>query len=281
MENIISNPIRRNRQTDKSIVTFPVHTEPLEFVSKEAIDKYEGSCGIAIVRDDTNKIVTPGLSLDYNLVTHTDVIDAVEMAFGINNLKFEVYDIYTGGTRGNKMFIQYILPDYQITINSELYMPFVQIQNSYDKSSLFRSITGVYRQTCSNGAYILRSSKSLIKAKHYGNKIDLTQVTLNLNDWLETLNITKFKLETLVQEPVIFNEWAIEDHAKKIFTRKKDVKAFIDSLLIEKYVEELGENKYALFNAYTDYATHYLGNRMKNFDHILKSFAAIEKYFLN
>jgi hypothetical protein len=128
---------------------------------------------------------------------------------------------------------------------------------------------------------VLKSSKSLIKAKHYGNRIDLTQVTLNLNDWLETLNITKFKLEGLVQKSIVFNDWAIKDHAKKIFARKKDIRAFIDSGLVKKYIEELGENEYALFNAYTDYTTHYLGNRMKNFDHILKSFTAIEKYFFN
>lgn len=279
----MSQPIilRKDCNTDKSVLTFPVHLEPLQFVSKDARNDIEGDCGLAVVRDDTKQIIKT-VSSDYNLVFHSDIIDAVEAVFQANNLKFEVFDIFTGGTKGNKMFINYTFPDYTIKINNEDYIPFVQVQNSYDKSLLFKTVTGLYRQICSNGLMTFRNV-GLIKTRHIFNKIDLSKIAFNLNNWLEGIYVTKFKLEELMKAP-LKNEFfgsPLKELAEKIFLRKKDVNQFLESSLVTQYVEELGQNSYALLNAFTDYATHAVSGRMKNFDHVQKSYANIENYFLN
>lgn len=275
---------RRNTITDKSILTFPVHKERLQFMSEAARERFEGDCGLAIVRGDTREIVKAGLSSNYNLIPHADVINMVEAVFQANSLDFQVHDIYTGGTRGNKMFLHYTLPDYKIEIAEEEYIPFVQVQNSYDKSSLFKAITGLYRVVCSNGLIRYHSKTTLISAKHFGETVDLSKIAFNLDGWLEDLNVTKFKLEELLARPNHYmpgNNTLREDFVEKIFSRKKDIDGFLESGLVEKYSEELGQNQYALINAFTEYITHNLSSRMSNFDHVAKSYLELEKIFLN
>jgi hypothetical protein len=270
---------RRQRQINLQSLFFPVVKEPLQFVSKEARANIEGDCGIAVVRGDTGHIIQTA-STDYNLVLHEDIINMVEAVFKANKVEFQVHDVFTGGIQGNKMFVNYTLPGYKMKINGEEYIPFVQFQNSYDKSALFKNLSGLYRLVCSNGLVRFHSRKTLIKARHYGNTIDLSKIAFNLDEWLVEMDITKFKLEELVKKPIT-KEVSIEDLTKKIFQKKKDVKAFMESNLVPAYIEELGNNQYALMNAYTDFTTHVLSSRMKNFDRVAKSFAAIENIFLN
>jgi len=99
--------VNRKTNTDKSVVTYPVQKLPLNFqdvtlateqAAKEFQGIYTGDLGCAIVRDDNKRVITI-TSSDYQLVPHTDVINAVEAVFDINKWDFQLHDINTGGRR--------------------------------------------------------------------------------------------------------------------------------------------------------------------------------------
>ncbi|MCK9543218.1 MAG: DUF932 domain-containing protein [Novosphingobium sp.] len=270
----------RNRQIDKSILTFPVHIEPLTFVSPSAKTLYDGDCGLAVVREDTNVIIDT-VKTDYSLLLHKDLIDAVESAFKINKLDFEVFDIFTGGTKGNKMFLNYAFPDNTIKIADEDYFPFMQLQNSYNKSLNARIVAGLYRKICTNGLVRYHSKNTILNVKHLGKKIDLSSISLKVNDWWEEINLTKFKLEEIVNVSIPEQFEEIEKITDRVFETKKDKEMFLQSDLIKRYFDELGSNHYALLNAYTHYITHHLATRMNDFDRVAKSYSVLENIFLN
>ena len=277
------NFVKRNRNTDKSILLFPVSLQSLQFKDPEFESSIFGDRGKAVIRTDKNTVVKAGLSSDYKLVTHSDVITAVEAVLDANNLKFQVHDCFLGGIRDGKMFLQYTLPDYKIDINKDAYTPFIQIHNSYDKSSLFKAVCGLFRIKCSNGLVLLQSTDVLLNAKHYGKTIDLSKLAFDLNTFLENLNIAKTKMTKLVEKifEVDFLNDGLLKMTESILEKKKDQKAFEECGLVDAYVAELGLNQYALMNAFTDYVTHTLASRVTNYDRVLKSYSAIETIFLN
>jgi hypothetical protein len=74
--------------------------------------------GVAVVRTDTKEIITHAGS-DYQLVPHMQVLTAVESMLEANGLKYELFDIHTGGTKGNRMYVDYILPKYKVAVEGD------------------------------------------------------------------------------------------------------------------------------------------------------------------
>jgi len=199
-----------------------------------------------------------------------------------NQIKYELYDLHTGGTHGNRMYADYILPSYRINIEGDEYIPFIQIQNSYDKTLLFGITQGLYRQACSNGAFLGVRNVERIHLKHVGNNIDLNKEVFNVDYWLKNLDIAQTNLKRLMKEPL--SNTTIDDVLKKIFNRKKDLELIKHFDLIEKNIKEFGFTRYALFNACTEFVTHALANealyRSKNYDRAKELSVRIGNEFL-
>lgn len=255
----------RERNTDVSVIDFPVSKFPLQFADPKIQSVVKGDRGVSIVRTDSNQIITNAGS-DYQLVPHREVLAAVESMFEANSLKYELYDIHTGGTKGNRMYVNYILPSYRFKVEDDEYMPFVQVQNSYDKFILFGLVTGLYRTACWNGNLWGTREMQFTTKKHVSTNISLSDIAWDIDKWIQNLGMAESQLERLRKEPL--SETTIEDVLKKILPQEKDQAAFKHFKLLEEYVAELGNNKYALFNALTAYATHGMSNPelCKNYD---------------
>lgn len=253
----------RERNTDKSRISYPVNLFPLTFKDPEIASKISGDPGVCVVRSDSNQIICHASS-DYQLVPHNDILSIVEETFKVNNIPFELYDIHTGGGKYNKMYANYILPKYTFNVEGDSFTPFIQVYNSYDKSLLFGSITGLYRNACWNGNLWGTKDMQLIRSKHVGNKIDLFNVFISMDKWVEGLGIAKFNLQKLLHQQL--SSTTIEDVINSIFATKRDRKLIVESDLISSSITEFGDNRYALFNAVTNYATHKLPLLTSNYD---------------
>lgn len=267
----------RDRVTDKSVISYPVNAYPMRFIDDAAEKLYQGSRGVGIVRDDNNTIICHAGS-DYQLLKHADVLELVEATFQANSLEYELYDINTGGVRQNRMYANYILPSYKFSIEGDEYMPFVQVYNSYDKTLLFGSITGLYRTACWNGNLWGIKDSQLIRAKHVGANIDLGSVALSINDWAETIGIARNNLEKLIHKTI--TDKPIEEVAGKIFRAQRDVKAFVESELLVDAIKQFGSTDYALFNAFTNYTTHKMSQLTTSYDWVMKAQKKITDVFL-
>lgn len=266
----------RKRITDKAAISYPVELHPMKFAEESIESSVNGDRGLGVVRADTNRLICHAGS-DYQLVLHEDVLRLVEATFTANSMNFELYDLHQGGVRQNRMFANYIMPEHKFDIEGDEYKPFVQVCNSYDKTLLFRSLTGLYRVKCSNGNLLGMKDTQLISAKHVGKNIDLGDIAFDMNNWLETLEITKTKLKKLLHTPL--PETPIKEIAASIFKAKRDSEMFVQSQLVADAVKEFGDNSYALFNAFTNYATHKLPNFTTSSDWVLLAQKKITNVF--
>ncbi len=277
--NRLSVSHRRYRCTDKSTVDFPVSKIPLRFVD----DKYErqvsGDRGICVVRTDKKEVICHASS-EYQLVPHIQILSSVEAMFEANGLEYELFDIHSGGTKGNRMYVDYILPKHKFDINGDKYTPFVQVQNSYDKFILFGLITGVYRMACTNGVLLGARNMQFLTKKHLSENISLKDIAWNIDDWIQNLKITRKQISVLLKEKL--SKTTYDDIMKKILTKEKDQEKFAEEKLYQQYIKEFGENQYALFNALTAYATHTLSDEefCKNHDKARNIQMRISKHFL-
>jgi len=279
--------INRKTNTEKSVVTYPVQKLPLNFrdvtlateqATKEFQGIYKGDLGCAIVRDDNKRVITI-TSSDYQLVPHADVINAVEAVFDINKWKYQLYDINTGGRRGNKMYVTYHLPQYKFEVGKgDAMIPYVQVYNSYDKSLLFGAAVGLFRQICSNGLVTTTKTQSL-KMRHSKENITLSDVALEVEAFLAEIGLAKEKLVIMSKEKI--SDTTIEKLLPKIFKRERDQKKVKESGILEDNFDALGKTKYAFMNACTAYATHIMPTYSENYDHEFEIQGKISRLFFN
>ena len=277
MERVMNN--HRIRKTDKSIIDFPVSKFDLRFVDEKMQKVAKGDCGVAVVRTDTKEIITHAGS-EYQLVPHMKVLTAVEAMFEANGLEYDLFDIHTGGTKGNRMYVDYILPKHKIEVQGDDYTPFVQVQNSYDKFILFGLVTGLYRTACVNGVLMGMRNMQFLTKKHVEGNISLKDIAWNIDDWILNLKITQKQLSKLFKAPL--SKTTYEDVIKEILNKEKDQTIFAETKLLETYKKEFGNTEYALFNALTAYATHTMDDIevCKNHDKARAIQMKIAKHFL-
>ena len=262
-----------DRRTDMEVLFFGVkevgHTLQITQDLDGTTPEYSGDPGKSIVRLDTNEIIG-NVSSDYKVIPHKKVIENIEAVFAANKVEAEVHSVHTGGVTGHRMYVNYILPKLDIKVGNDIYHPYVQAFNSYDKSMSFGTITGLFRSKCSNGI-LLGVRDTLINAKKHYQSVDLDDMILDIDAWFEQIMNYGSKLEKLLTLPIPGTvddvDW-LDSELDKIFERKIHISDFKESGLIEKYKKELGDNQYAIFNALTDFATHSIEDpeKIRSFD---------------
>ena len=245
-------------QTQKPSVTkaddllFPVELVPVGAIFDDGnfakSNNYQ-----AVIRTDTNEVL--GIhGKGYNLLSNAEAFDAFDEALHESQLDLSGMTVKNEiANYGAKSFRTYTFPSHTVQINrcddeSQLKL---QIINSYDGSTSFSSRVGGFRLLCSNGMVIgktfmhasLRHTKSL-DIKSVISKLDETiNVYLeNANQWQQwsKQRISLYDLEAVVKHFADGNEK-------------------LEQSLIENYhqeAQEIGLNKWSLFNAFTHWSTH-------------------------
>ena len=206
----------------------------------------------AIVEKETGRVISV-VGQGYNLTPNGIVVPRYDEAISRSRLDT------TGMTRkvssshdGARTVIIYTFPAHKMEVieGDAMYLQ-ITLLNSYDGSWKLGSLLGALRQACSNGQ-VVHDSYSTFYSKHTKG-LDIDVVVRNLE---RSLDVYMENVELWKQYPTT-KVSALE--AENILSRfangnKKMLKILQETYL--KYVLEMGNNLWALFNTFTDWSSH-------------------------
>lgn len=262
------------RNTDIQPILFPVTLQPLFLYNRtKPINDFVAVVGKFDNRENIFSIVTR----DYHLIKNEEALGLGKQAFrnlikDASEKDFEVFNVIYPKTRSS-FIVDIIHKDYKLNIwKKEIYLPYLRIINSYNKTKALTFDIGFCRKLCDNGVIF---EKDIVKIKIYHQKKNFNQ-----NQLFDSFDITRFNkyieefrnhlLKT--QEIKIDKQYFIATSAKALQmkfdirnTNKKikskalkDLGLFISQItpLASKYYKDFGPTAYAVFNTVTDYASN-------------------------
>jgi len=222
------------------------------------------SSKIAIYREDTFQLLGV-VGSRYKVVTHKQMIDNQRKILGRSDLNCEgIEETITIGGDGSKCFVRHVLPAHTITTpdGDTAVLSFLGT-NSYDSTFSFLLSGGARQNACMNGQVWTKGAATIYKAKHsYQLNIEhaarvvgesLKMLTEQNNLWHMLANqlcsyhqaLLIFSSVTPVEEKELHDVSSITN---------KDFNYLLDRW--EFYRNQLGNNKWALYNTLTDWSTH-------------------------
>lgn len=270
------------RNTDIEQILFPVELRPVYVDgSKHPTKGYKAvvgtfnNSGYLFREEQVLSIVTDNYVLIPNKVALEMAIDIHSRLFpGGTSDSFEIFNIKTPSKMGS-CHIDIIDKNYTLNIlKQEVYVPFVRIQNSYNKTMPLRFLVGFCRSICSNGVIFDDNSISinLPHTKSHFNSFNIDNIDTK---WLKKfeadfINKTNKADKITIPEKVFVPLAAKALNLQFTFDEKDTYKnALVKEKLEEfthimqeytdRYVrkEKFGETAYAFFNVITDYASNY------------------------
>lgn len=233
------------------------------------VEKYH-----AIINQDTGDVLCV-VTKDYKLITNEQAVElgkeCYKKIFNIEDTKdFEVFNIIMPSTK-TFCHIDIIMKGYEVNIwKQEIYLPYVRITNSYNRTKSLSFDLGFCRKLCDNGVIFER--EAIRFSFHHTRQIIKEDIRFDiLPDKLEMLKRKFIDYSKKLSEFPIPREKAIplmckaldikfnmEKKNKELEREKKRRNDFKEraSRLIEKYSEESEANAYSVFNACTEYATY-------------------------
>jgi hypothetical protein len=265
-----------SRNTNISELLFPVECKPVYLENQRyPIHGYKAVTGKF---ENDSEVIFSIVSDNYQLITNNE---AVEMGKEIHarlfpdatSESFEVFNVIAPKTNGS-CHIDIIDKNYTLNVwSQEVFVPFVRIQNSYNKTLPLKFQIGFCRKLCNNGvifeenlvSYSVVHTKQMIRGSKFMN-INVDHLKQFENDFI---NKTKRSVEIEIPRKY-FLPLAAKVLNQNFNLAEKDVKKrrLIEQKLydfandIENYsdkytqTEKMGENAYAFFNVITDYASN-------------------------
>lgn len=226
------------------------------------------------------------VSSNYKLITNREAVDlgikcCAELFGAYEASNIEIFNVDAPST-GSYCHIDLVHKNYVMNLwdekkQSDIYIPYVRITNSYNTSRALRFDVGFCRKICLNGVIFewetIKFTFSHLKhdlnneisfALEIRGKIKaLFDRFISYANKLKAFDIPKEQSTRLIH--VLFG---IKDESEIYFDNKKEDRGEYDSLLREiegklddEYIGDMGTNGYSLFNVITDIASHAIDNR--------------------
>jgi len=265
------------RNTNLNDIDFPVSLEPIYLKSNfnSEIGKYKAVKGNVNGEDKIFAIV----SKDYSLISNSDAVDLGKNIFkeffpAIGESKLEVFNVTYPGTK-SFCNIDIINECYTFNIwDTEVFIPFMRITNSYNRTKTLKFEIGFSRKVCDNGVIFEKEAVEL-NYTHY--KKSFKNITENIKSGNQFEKLKKLEEEFTIfmknLKSMDIKEKYYTPLTAKIFglkfntdsgSKKEKEYAFkkltyfknISNNLTKKYISELGENAYSVFNVATAFANN-------------------------
>lgn len=245
---------------------FEVSKKPMFFKELGHEDRLIRTNKYAIVRDDNNKPV--GYCGDrYKLVSHKEMIDNQRTIIARSGLDIEgIQETIVTDATGAKCYITHVLPKHEITTpdGDVAALSFLGV-NSYDGTFAFILSVGARQSACMNGQVFTSGASTIYKARH-SNSLDIKHAAAVVGN----------SVEILEKEQHLWHKWyhTAMDHGEatefikdvagmdkdKIYHSLHEMQrnSTFNYLFLawHRYSKKLGKNKWALYNALTDWSTH-------------------------
>lgn len=262
------------RDTNIQSVLFPVSLQSLFLYNRnKPIQNFVAVVGKFDDKESIFSIVTK----DYHLIKNEEALELGITAYQklldkTSKNDFEIFNVIYPKTRSS-VIIDIIHKEFKVNIlKKEVYVPYLRIINSYNRTKALTFDIGFCRKLCDNGVIF---EKDIVKIKIYHQRRNFNQ-----NQLFDSFDITRFNkyieefrnhlLKT--QEIKIDKKYFIATSAKALQmkfdirnTNKKikskalkDLGLFISQItpLASKYYKDFGPTAYAVFNTVTDYASN-------------------------
>lgn len=268
------------RITDIDEIMFPVELHPVytEIGSNGTTNKIEVKNSKAVVNTKSGTVLGV-VNKNYELITNSEAVELGKKCcaelFGLNEAtNINVFKIDAPST-ASYCHIDLVHDSYRMNLwdeamQSDVYVPYVRITNSYNTSRALRFDIGFCREICLNGvifehetitftfSHLKREIRGKISFTIEAGKIKvLFDRFVSYVNKLRTYNISKDDSFQL-----ILALFGIKDASEIDFHAKNENYWEYEGLLniiktrLEKYIKETGENAYSLFNAITDLASN-------------------------
>lgn len=264
------------RNTNIQEQLFPVWQQPVFLENK--LKPIPGFKAIAGSPNNGSETVFSIVSDNYQLVSNQEALNMGKQIHrklfpNAQESSFEVFNIIAPAS---KSFCHIDIIDKNYTLNiwkQEVYVPFVRIHNSYNRSRSLQFDIGFCRKLCDNGM-IFEQDAVTLKFAHTRQSISLEGLDKINVDHLKKLEadfIAKTKSSTEIEVPEklfvplaakTFNRVFNLNHQDEI--KKKQVQAKIEQFAnsihsyADQYIrkEQMGETAYSFYNVITHYASN-------------------------
>ncbi len=271
-------PRQNERNTNVHEILFRVGEEPV-FVGtdKKPVGKFKAIVGFPLLDDYTREVYSI-VSDDYQLVTNQDALDYAHEVYKqlfntVNTDNFEVFHILYPKSK-SYCHVDIIDKHHQVNVwKQEVYLPYIRMTNSYNKTFTLRFSLGFCRELCNNGiifeketievkiAHTKTAMNRFRLAEAVGGLDRLKKLEQTFTNWMHQLR--EYPVETKYVLPLcakILNQsfniktknWEkLEAESKRLHQFSRTINALTD-----RYVKEMGLTAYAVHNIATDYATN-------------------------
>lgn len=273
---LFSHQNERNTNIDE--ILFRVDEEPVYVgTDNRPVSGFKAIAGYPHGNDLARRIYSI-VSDQYQLVHNRDALTYAEDVYRqlfeqINTSQFEVFNILYPKPK-SYCHVDIIDKNYKVNVwQKEVYVPYIRMTNSYNKTFTLRFSLGFCRELCNNGLIFeketievnvthTKSALNRFKLKQpMGGLARLKKLEETFVRWLTKLKDypveDKFVLplcaKILEQSfDIETKNWEkLERESKRLHQFSRTIEA-----LKNKYVSELGPNAYAVHNITTDYATN-------------------------
>lgn len=270
-------PHTHTRKTDLNTLLFPVALEPIYLADvTKPIDNFKAITGFP--HDPSYKTVFCVVTDNYQLLTNADALTIAESVYGrvFNAVDMELMEVFNLIYPETKSFchIDIIQKNYEVNLwAQEVYLPFIRVTNSYNRTRKLIFELGFCRKLCDNGVIFEKETITFAYTHTKGMlNIDAIEKQLANDDRMSRLQISFINwMQQLKNYPVADNyvlalcarimgvKFDIE--TKNFERRKKETDRLVlfqkdIERLKTKYWSGMGPTAYAVFNMATDYATH-------------------------
>ncbi len=277
MHNPLSDKTFIEAENKLNELMFPVTLGDVEVQISDEKVKAKGFKGV--VRTDTNQVFSV-VSDKYKLVTNLEALEIgrnifKEMFDAVNIDEIRPYRVIYPKTR-SYCHIQLVHEQTNFSVfDQDVWLPFIQVSNSYNKTFALSYELGFVKRLCKNGL-IFNKNTVEIKAIHKRNddiewklKLGLNELKKNEMEFIKSMqNIRRYHVDPKHIIPLICKVFDFrfmldidkekgkisENEVKRI---KKDRKEFMELQTVvyglsDKYFNEIGHNAYAVFSIITD-----------------------------
>lgn len=215
-----------------------------------------------IVNEDTNRCI--GIVSDkYRVVTNAEVLEHLTTALDRSALDLTGLEAYVSQSHGGaRAMVNVRLPAHEIDLHGDKSQLQISVLNSYDGRWKYQSRAGAIRMACLNGQILGSFVGSY--TEYHNAKLDVeagAQQLINMandfenaKEWWVQMMGRKVDNEQLLRSIAIFLTGKSKIEHREDFLKLPTVRKLIE--LYSGYSKEMGENAYALYNAFTDFVTH-------------------------
>lgn len=248
---------------DRYLPGFDIDSVDGDLVEFQRLPKYR-----AVVNKENGEILSV-VTTSYKLVTNEEAVALAEQAFkavfsATDTNEMTVFNVRQS-SRKTICQVDLVHRNYRVAVlQDDIWVPFLRVTNSYNKSRALQFDLGFSRKYCDNGCIF---EEDTFRVKYYHTKSATKPVLEGAEKFQRLEELQKEFVNHLHQlEKVPFPAPLLPALVARVFklhfsdeTEKKRKRrvCFLQHVggLIEKYATDLGQNGYLALNVLTDFAT--------------------------